>query len=136
MVRLVDNLDVVELGMSDAPAASAIPGTPQNIIQPIKQSPPLMPTTPPRPPIPLPPPTAPRVTCVCSAAGYYYALHEGKGATSASIEEIGEEDQVHWVAAAAEVEPTLKEVLSGPDGAEWQAAINHEIGQLKKLGIW
>jgi hypothetical protein len=27
-------------------------------------------------------------------------------------------DKVHWALAAAEAEPMLKEVLSGPDGAE------------------
>jgi hypothetical protein len=83
-----------------------------------------------------PPPTTPRVTHVCPTAGYYCALHEGEGAISTSIEEIGKEDQVHWAAAAAEAEPMLKEVLSGPDGAEWQAAIDYQIGQLEKLGIW
>jgi hypothetical protein len=30
----------------------------------------------------------------------------------------------------------LKEVLNGPGGAEWQTAIDYEIGQLEKLGIW
>jgi hypothetical protein len=114
-VRLIDNLDVGELGMLDAPAAPAVPGTHQNVVQPVKKSPPLTPTTPPRSPIPLPPPTAPRVTQVCPTTGYYHALHDGKGATSASIEEIVKEDQAHWAAVAAEVEPMLKEVLNGPD---------------------
>jgi hypothetical protein len=27
-------------------------------------------------------------------------------------------------------------VLNGPDRAEWQTAINYEIGQLEKLGAW
>jgi hypothetical protein len=45
------------------------------------------------------------------------------------------EDQVHLAVAAAEVEPILKEALKRPDGAEWQAAIDYEIGQLEKLGI-
>jgi hypothetical protein len=135
-VRLIDNLDVGELGMIDVPAAPAVPGTPQNVIQPIKQSPPLMPTTPPRSTIPLPPPAAPRITRVRPATGYYCALHKGEGATSASIEEIGEENQTHWAAAAAKAEPTLKEALNRPDGAEWQTVIDYEIGQLEKLGIW
>jgi hypothetical protein len=95
-----------------------------------------MPTTPPKSPIPLPPPTAPRITRIRPTRGYYCTLHEGKGATSASIEKIGEEEQVHWAAAAAEAEPTLKEVLNGPGGVEWQAAIDYEIGQLEKLGVW
>jgi hypothetical protein len=30
----------------------------------------------------------------------------------------------------------LKEALNGPDGAEWQTAIDYEIGQLEKLGVW
>jgi hypothetical protein len=30
----------------------------------------------------------------------------------------------------------LKEVLNGLDGAEWQAAIDYQIGQLEKLGVW
>jgi hypothetical protein len=30
----------------------------------------------------------------------------------------------------------LKEALNGPDRAEWQTAIDYEIGQLEKLGIW
>jgi hypothetical protein len=135
MVRLVDNPDVGELGMLDAPAAPAVPGTPQNVVQPIEQSPPPTSTTPPRSPIPLPPPTTPRVTHVRPATGYYHAFHEGEGATSASIEEIGEEDKTQWATAAAEAEPMLKEMLNGPDGAEWQAAIDYEIGQLEKLGV-
>jgi hypothetical protein len=49
---------------------------------------------------------------------------------------IGEKNQTHWAAATAEVEPTLKEVLNGPDGAECQTAIDYEIGQLEKLGVW
>jgi hypothetical protein len=136
MVRLIDNLDVGELGIIDAPATPAVPGIPQSDVQPIKQSPPLTPTTPPRSNIPLLPPAAPRITRVRPTTGYYRALHKGEGATSVSIEEISEENQTHWAAATAEVEPTLKEVLNGPDGAEWQTAIDYEIGQLEKLGVW
>jgi hypothetical protein len=102
-VRLIDNPDIGEFGMLDAPAAPGVPGIPQGVVRPIKQSPLLTPTTPPRSSIPLPPPTAPRITHVHPAAGYYHALYEGEGATSASIEEIGKEDQVHWAAAAADV---------------------------------
>jgi hypothetical protein len=61
-VRLIDNLDVGELGMIDALAAPIISGTPQSDVQPVKQLPPPMLTTPPRSNIPLPPPTAPRIT--------------------------------------------------------------------------
>jgi hypothetical protein len=136
MVRLIDNPDVGELGIIDMPTALAVPETPQSDVQLVKQSPPPMPTTPPRSNIPLPPPTTPRITRVRPATGYYHALHEGEGATSASIDEIGEENQTHWAAATAEAEPTLKEALNGPDRAEWQTAIDYEIGQLEKLGVW
>jgi hypothetical protein len=53
-VRLIDNLDVGELGMIDAPAAPIISGAPQSDIEPVKQLPPPMPTTPPRSTPPLP----------------------------------------------------------------------------------
>jgi hypothetical protein len=136
MVRLIDNLEVGELGIIDAPAAPAVPGTPQSDIQPVKQSPPLTLTTPPRSNIPLLPPAAPRITHVHPATGYYHALHEGEGATSTSIEEISEKNQTHQAATTAKVEPTLKEVLNEPDGAEWQRAIDYEIGQSENLGVW
>jgi hypothetical protein len=122
--------------MIDAPAAPIISGAPQSDIQPVKQLPPPMPTTPPRSNIPLPPPTAPRITRVRPTTGYYHTLHKGEGATSASIEEISRENQTHWAAATAEAEPTLKEALNRPDGAEWQTAIDYEIRQLEKLGVW
>jgi transposase InsO family protein len=61
-VRLIDNPDVGELGMIDVPAAPIISGAPQSDVQPVKQLPPLMPTTPLRSNIPLPPPTTPRIT--------------------------------------------------------------------------
>jgi hypothetical protein len=61
-VRLIDNLDVGELGIIDAPAAPTVSGTPQSDVQPVTQSPPPMSTTPPRSPTPLPPPAAPRIT--------------------------------------------------------------------------
>jgi hypothetical protein len=61
-VRLIENPDVGELGIMDAPAAPTVSGTPQSDVQPVKQLPPLMPTTPPRSNIPLLPPTAPRIT--------------------------------------------------------------------------
>jgi hypothetical protein len=135
-VRLIDNPDIGELSMIDAPGAPAVPSTHQNDIQPIKESPPPMPTTPPRSPTPLLPPATPRITRVYLATGYYRALHEGEGATSTSIEEIGKENQTHWAAAAAEVEPMLKEALNRPDRVKWQTAIDYEIGQLEKLGVW
>jgi hypothetical protein len=62
MVRLIDNPDVGELGMIDAPAAPTVPGTPQLDVQPIKHSPPPTPTTPLRSPTPLLPSAAPRTT--------------------------------------------------------------------------
>ena len=46
------------------------------------------------------------------------------------------ESDVHWALAAAELEPTLKEALSGPDGLEWQDALEYKIRQLEKLGEW
>jgi hypothetical protein len=61
-VRLIDNLDIGELGIIDAPTAPAVLKTPQSDVQPVKQSPPLTLTTPPRSNIPLPPPTTPRIT--------------------------------------------------------------------------
>jgi hypothetical protein len=91
-VRLIDDLDVGELGMIDVPAAPTVSGTPQLDVQPVKQSPPPTPTTPPRSNIPHLPPAALRITRVRPATGYYCALHEGEGATSASIEEIGEQN--------------------------------------------
>jgi hypothetical protein len=45
-------------------------------------------------------------------------------------------DEVYWAVATAEAQPTLREALSGPDGAEWQAAVDYEIGQLEKLNPW
>jgi hypothetical protein len=71
-------------------------------------------------------------------AGYYRALNEGERATSVATDASVDEDpdQVHWALATAEPEPTLKEALSGPDGEEWQAAIDYEIGQLEKLSAW
>jgi hypothetical protein len=62
MVRLIDNPDIGELGIIDVLAAPTVSGTPQSDVQPVKQSPPQMPTTPPRSNIPLPPPAAPRIT--------------------------------------------------------------------------
>jgi hypothetical protein len=61
-VRLIDNPDIGELGMIDAPAALIISGAPQSDIQLVKQLPPPMLTTPPRSNIPLLPPTTPRIT--------------------------------------------------------------------------
>ena len=42
----------------------------------------------------------------------------------------------HLAMAAAEPEPMLQQALNGPDGVEWQEAINYEISQLEKLGTW
>jgi hypothetical protein len=112
----------------------------KNIVQPIATiAPPLpMPPTPPRSATPLPIPIAPRTTHVRPPAGYYRALNEGELASSAAMDSSVDDspDEVHWALAAAEAEPTLKEALSGPDGAEWQAAIDYEIGQLEKLSTW
>jgi hypothetical protein len=61
-VRLIDNPDIGKLGIIDAPTALAVLKTPQSDIQPVKQSPPPTPTTPPRSNIPLLPPTTPKIT--------------------------------------------------------------------------
>jgi hypothetical protein len=66
-------------------------------------------------------------------------LHEGQhassaiSATSAISDEDVEQSSIHWALATAEAEPTLREALSGPDGEEWQDAVDYEISQLEKL---
>jgi hypothetical protein len=112
-VRLIDNPDVEELGIINVLTALTVSRTTQSNVQPVKQLPPLMLTTPPKSNIPLLPPTAPRITRVHPATSYYRTLHKGKGTTSASIEEIGKKNQTHWAAATAKAEPTLKEALNG-----------------------
>jgi hypothetical protein len=63
-------------------------------------------------------------------------LNEGQQASSAINSEDVEHDSIHWALAAVDAEPTLREALSGPDGAEWQEAVDYEISQLEKLRAW
>lgn len=98
------------------------------------------PKTPPHTTQALPAPRTPRPTRVRPPLGFYKALNEGER-VSAAITELKEEDLnenqgTHHALAAAEPEPTLQQALSGPDAAEWQEAIDYEIGQLEKLGTW
>jgi hypothetical protein len=137
IVTVDDALDEGEYSApSDAQNAPEAQPT-QNIVQPVAPQPPA-PATPPRPAAPLPTPIALRATRVRPPAGYYRALNEGERAMSAATDASVDDDpdQVHWALATAEPELTLKEALSGPDGEEWQAAIDYEIGQLEKLSAW
>ncbi|KAG2737776.1 hypothetical protein P692DRAFT_20704442, partial [Suillus brevipes Sb2] len=75
--------------------------------------------------------------------GYYRALNNGHRASIAlhAILEEEESDLVDETApylamAAVEPEPTLQQALNGPDGIEWQEAVDYEISQLEKLGTW
>jgi hypothetical protein len=99
---------------------------------------PALPKTPPTPIAQLPIPTAPRITRTRQPPGYYRTLNEGQTASIAT--ELEPEDvehsSIHWALAAAEAEPTLREALSGPDGPEWQEAVDYEISQLEKLRAW
>jgi hypothetical protein len=107
-----------------------IPPTPAQV--------PASPQTPPTIAIPLPEPTALHITHTRQPAGYYRALNEGQhasSATTATPDDV-EHSSIHWALAAVEVEPTLHEALSGPDGPEWQAAVDYEINQLEKLKAW
>jgi hypothetical protein len=54
----------------------------------------------------------------------------------AELDLLDESAARHLEMAAVEPEPTLKQALNGPDAAEWQEALDYEIGQLEKLGTW
>jgi len=144
MVDLDDVPDEGEFGMTEEPStAPSAPTMQSSVVQPVippTPTPTVAFKTPPQSPIALPAPSAPRVTRVRPAPGYYRGLQEGNSASTAFIEELRDDEEeapeVHWALAAAEAEPRLKEALSGPDGVEWQAAIDYEIGQLEKLGAW
>jgi hypothetical protein len=99
---------------------------------------PAPPQTPPTIAAPLPKPIALRITCTHQLAGYYCALNEGQHASSATTTTPDNVDHssIDWVLAAAEAEPTLHKVLSGPNGPEWKAAVDYEINQLEKLKAW
>jgi len=106
----------------------------------VTSPPPPLPTTPPRPPIPLDTPPALRPKCTHYPPGYYASLNEGESVNLAI--DLAETDLLdksithHMALAAAVPEPTLQQALNGPDGIEWQEAIDYEISQLEKLGTW
>ncbi|KAG2754062.1 hypothetical protein P692DRAFT_20672500, partial [Suillus brevipes Sb2] len=76
--------------------------------------------------------------------GYYTALNQGERAAIAAHtwepEQLEPEDAenitYHHAMAAVEPEPMLQQALNGPDGVEWQEAVDYEISQLVKLGTW
>jgi transposase InsO family protein len=113
-----------------------------NTIQPVPQTPKMpiqTPKTPPQSTKTLLTLETPRVTRVQPPPGYYKTLNEGKQALLAMKDlpdKIPLNSFPYPALAAADREPTLKEALSGPDAAEWQEAMNYEIGQLEKLGTW
>jgi hypothetical protein len=104
-----------------------IPPTPAQVPAPLQ--------TPPTISAPLPEPTALRITCTRQPAGYYRTLNEGQHTSSATTAtpDDKEHSSIHWALTAAEAEPTLREALSGPNGPEWQAAVDYKINQLEKL---
>jgi hypothetical protein len=121
------------------PAPAPVPSTVQNTVPPT-------PTTPPRPPMVLEIPPTPRPTHITYPPGYYSTLNNGTlAALSAEVEpkeelvddEPNDERLTHLYAlAAVEPEPTLQQVLNGPDTEEWKEAIGYELSQLEKLGTW
>ena len=136
--------EVMDEGEYDAVEHSNGRANGQSIVHPVPQThsqasvqPSAPPKTPPASPAPLPAPTAPRITRTRQPPGYYRALNEGQQASSAiAVTSDIEHSSIHWALAAAEAEPTLREALSGPDGPEWQAAVDYEIAQLEKLEAW
>jgi hypothetical protein len=89
-------------------------------------------------PVPLPEPETPCITRTHQPPGYYRKLNNGEYTSSATTltPKNVEHSSNHWALAAAEAEPTLREALSGPDGLEWQEAVDYKISQLEKLGAW
>jgi hypothetical protein len=71
-------------------------------------------------------------------------LNQGESAAVAAhtweAEELALEDEetitYHHAMAAVEPELTLQQALNGPDGVEWQEAVDYEISQLEKLRTW
>jgi hypothetical protein len=113
----------------------------QNIIQhilKIPEHPSAPPKTPPTNPVPLPKPETPHITRTRQPPGYYRKLNDGEYASSATTltPKNVEHSSNHWALTAAEAKPTLREALSGPDGLEWQEAVDYEIIQLEKLRAW
>src|SRR5882762_7481286 len=101
--------------------SKTVGGNVQNTSQPVPT-----PRTPPRAAQPLPDPTTPKTTRVRPPAGYYCSLHQGERTALAVMDELNQ-IAPHFAVAAAQAKPMLKEVLSGPDVQEWQAAIDYEI---------
>jgi len=120
--------DVLDEGESSV-AADQRPLTPaSNAQQVLPKQPPSTPTKAPQRPIT---PPAPRTTRTRHPPGYYASLNNGLASLAAEDTAL-----TYHALAAAEPEPTLKQALNGPDAAEWQEAIDYEIGQLEKLGAW
>jgi transposase InsO family protein len=131
--------DVPDEGDSEAaPNASTTNTNVQNVTPQIQ-----MPSTPPKAlQRPITPP-APRSSQTRHPPGYYAALNRGEAASLAAsdvvepVEPYFEDTPLtNYALAAADPEPTLKQALSGPDAAEWQEAIDYELGQLEKLRTW
>ncbi|KAG2047745.1 hypothetical protein BDR06DRAFT_896810 [Suillus hirtellus] len=86
----------------------------------------------------------PRTTRARPAPGYYSHLQQGERAAVAfetlqeasALDLLDEEAHLHLALAAAQPEPTLQQALNGPDGEEWQEAVDYKISQLEKLGTW
>jgi hypothetical protein len=86
----------------------------------------------------------PRQTRAWPAPGYYSQLQKGQTAAVAienlreasELDLLDEEAHIHLALAVAQPEPTLQQALNGPDGPEWQEALDYELSQLEKLGTW
>jgi hypothetical protein len=136
--------DVLAKGESTTPGASEVSA--QTTSQANGQlTSPETPSTPTRTPQPAETPPALRATRTRPPPGYYASLHEGEVAALAmepqlvvsEVPDDGSDGPLTWYAmAATEAEPTLQQALNGPDASEWQEAIDYELGQLEKLGMW
>jgi hypothetical protein len=99
-------------------------------------------------PIPVTPadptPTLNAPECPRLAPGYYAQLQKGQTVTvttsslkkASELDLLDEEAHIHLALAVAEPESILQQALNGPDGPEWQEALDYEISQLEKLGTW
>jgi hypothetical protein len=113
----------------------------QNIVQyvpEIPEKPSAPPRTSPASPAPLPKPESPCITHIRQPPGDYRKPNDGEYTSSATTvtPKNVEHSSNHWALTAAEAEPTLHKALSGPDGPEWQEAVDYEISQLEKLRAW
>jgi hypothetical protein len=83
----------------------------------------------------------PRQTRARPAPGYYSQLQKGQTAAVAienlreasELDLLDEEAHIHLALAVAQPEPTLQQALNGPDGPEWQEALDYELSQLEKF---